>query len=52
MNGNNSPSNGKVTIYDEMLADMTPNECTERMEYYKTIVGCVPLGSPFPVVAC
>jgi len=38
-NGNNGPANGTVVICDEMLADMTPSECTEKMEAIKTMVG-------------
>ena len=37
-NGNNGPANGTV-VCDEMLADMTPSECTEKMEAIKTMVG-------------
>ena len=39
MNGNNSPSNGTTVICDEMISDLTPAEPTERMEFWKTIVG-------------
>lgn len=54
MAGNNSPSNGTQIHSDEMFADLVPAQCTERMEYYKTIVGCVPLcfePARFPVPA-
>ena len=37
MNGNNSPANGTVVICDEMISDLVGAECTERMEYYKTM---------------
>ncbi len=39
MNGNNSPSNGTTVVCDEMISDLTPSEPTERMEFWKTIVG-------------
>ena len=35
--GNNSPANGTVVICDEMISDLVGAECTERMEYYKTM---------------
>ena len=38
-NGNNSPANGTVVVCDEMISDLTPAECTEKMEAIKTIVG-------------
>jgi hypothetical protein len=39
MNGNNSPSNGTTVVCDEIISDLTPSEPTERMEFWKTIVG-------------
>tara|TARA_B110000046_G_scaffold184325_1_gene222530 strand:- start:3432 stop:3860 length:429 start_codon:yes stop_codon:yes gene_type:complete len=38
--GNNSPSNGTQVQSDEMDSDLVPAQCTERMEFIKTVVGC------------
>ena len=33
-----SPNNGCLMLFDEMTKDLTPAECDERVEYWKTIV--------------
>ena len=35
MNGNMSPNNGTMIIFDEMTKDLTPHEVDERVEYWK-----------------
>ena len=37
MHGNNSPENGTQQFLDEMPSHLTPAECTQRMEFVKTL---------------
>lgn len=38
MNGNMSPNNGCMIIFDEMTSDLTPAEVDERMEFWKQVL--------------
>ena len=38
MNGNMSPNNGTMIIFDEMTKDLTPYEVDERIEFWKQIL--------------